>query len=150
MTNDRESRLISGCDSWDEFFAAVCALPNTAQQGTAFERLTQCYLQTQPEYQSGLEAVWTLAEVPADVRKELRLTNVDEGIDLVARTREGDFWAIQCKFRADKPRRGQAVSQRSTRLQRKMDVVATGRTRRGHAFDFYELLPELRGDQTAA
>jgi superfamily II DNA or RNA helicase len=43
--------------------------------------------------------------VPADVRKRLNLPGPDEGIDLVARTRRGEYWAIQTKFRSqrDKP-----------------------------------------------
>ena len=105
MNRARESRLISGCSSWDEFFAAACSLPNTAQQGAAFERLVQLYLKTQPEYQTHLRSVWTLAEVPMEVRTQLRLTQVDEGIDLIAKTRDGDYWAIQCKFRRNKDHR---------------------------------------------
>jgi superfamily II DNA or RNA helicase len=101
----REDRVIASCATWDAFFSATCTLPTTAQQGAAFERLTQLYLRTQPEYQSLLADVWQLSEVPAKVREELRLTKVDEGIDLIARTRDGDYWAIQCKFRTDKNHR---------------------------------------------
>ena len=98
-------RLIASCTSWEAFFDAACALPTTTQQGAAFERLTQLYLRTQPEYVSRLAEVWRLPEVPASVCEELRLTKVDEGIDLIARTRNGDYWAIQCKFRKDKDHR---------------------------------------------
>src|SRR4029077_17690584 len=44
-------------------------------------------------------------EVPPDVRKLLTLPALDEGIDFVARTRHGKYWAIQSKFRSqhDKP-----------------------------------------------
>src|SRR5262249_54243403 len=58
------------------------------------------YLQTAPEYRSKLTDVWLRTEVPPDVREWLKLpkTRGDEGIDLVARTREGEFWAIQGKF----------------------------------------------------
>src|SRR4029077_13060977 len=44
-------------------------------------------------------------EVPPDVRKLLTLPTLDEGIDLIARTRHGKYWAIQSKFRSqhDKP-----------------------------------------------
>ena len=43
--------------------------------------------------------------MPADVRKRLNLPALDEGIDLIARTRHGEYWAIQSKFRSqrDKP-----------------------------------------------
>jgi len=70
-----------------------------------FERLTQLYLQTTPEYQTELRHVWTLREVPPDVRRKLDLPSRDEGIDLIACTRHREYWAIQSKFRSqrDKP-----------------------------------------------
>src|SRR5262249_19227855 len=42
---------------------------------------------------------------PPDIRRRLNLPGPDEGIDLLARTRAGDYWAIQSKFRSqrDKP-----------------------------------------------
>jgi predicted helicase len=46
-----------------------------------------------------------LRDVPADIRQWLNLPGLDEGIDLLARTQRGKFWAIQTKFRSqrDKP-----------------------------------------------
>ena len=80
-------------------------LPTDGEKGAVFERLTQLYLQTTPEYQTELRHVWTLREVPPDVRKLLALPTLDEGIDFIARTRHGEYWAIQSKFRSqqDKP-----------------------------------------------
>jgi predicted helicase len=72
----------------------------------AFERLTQLYLQTVPEYCTTLREVWLLREIPADIRQRLNLPGPrDEGIDLIGRTRHGKYWAIQAKFRTepDKP-----------------------------------------------
>lgn len=62
-------------------------------KGTRFERLMQAYLQTDPKYAYLFDKIWLWGEFPfrAD------LGGGDTGIDLVARTREGDFWAIQCK-----------------------------------------------------
>ena len=75
------------------------------RKGRCLERLTQLYLQTVPEYQSELAHIWTLREVPPDVRKLLALPTLDEGIDFIARSRHGKYWAIQSKFRSqrDKP-----------------------------------------------
>jgi superfamily II DNA or RNA helicase len=88
-------RFIAACKSWNEFFQQVKALPN---RGFVFERLTQLYLQTAPEYKTELQHVWLLREVPADIRKRLNLPAPDEGIDLIACTRRGEYWAIQSKF----------------------------------------------------
>ena len=94
-------RLIGEAGNWPSWDRLV-ASKDAAQQGAAFERLTQLLLQTQPEYQSKLKHVWLLSEVPEKVRAKLRLPQLDEGIDLVAETHEGAFWAIQSKFRSDR------------------------------------------------
>jgi superfamily II DNA or RNA helicase len=101
----RPDRFIGSCTSWSEFWERAKSLPSQGEKGAVFERLTQLYLQTTPEYRSELEHVWTLREVPPDVRKRLALPILDEGIDFIARTRHGVYWAIQSKFRSqhDKP-----------------------------------------------
>jgi predicted helicase len=98
-------RFIASCKSWDDFWNRARALSSETEKGAAFERLTQLYLQTAPEYRTELQHVWLLREVPADVRRRLNLPDPDEGIDLLARTRRGEYWAIQAKFRSqrDKP-----------------------------------------------
>jgi len=101
----RPDRFIASCASWSEFWDGTKKLSSNKEKGDAFERLTQLYLQTAPEYQSKLAHIWTLREVPPDVRKLLALPTLDEGIDFIARTHHGKYWAIQSKFRSqhDKP-----------------------------------------------
>ena len=36
--------------------------------------------------------------MPVDIRKYLNLPNPDESIDLVAETKEKNYWTIQCKY----------------------------------------------------
>jgi predicted helicase len=102
---DWQDRLIASCASWNEFRERTKRLSTDGQRGPVFERLTQLYLQTTPEYRAELRHVWTLREVPPDVCKRLSLPSRDEGIDLIAYTRHGEYWAIQSKFRTqrDKP-----------------------------------------------
>lgn len=69
------------------------------EKGDRFEDLTQAYLQLSPLYRSQLKSVWRLEEVPPAVRHRLKLPATDKGIDLVAETHNGEFWAIQCKYR---------------------------------------------------
>jgi predicted helicase len=100
-----QDRLIASCASWNEFWERTNKLSTDGKKGTAFERLTQLYLQTTPEYRAELRHVWTLREVSPDICKRLNLPSRDEGIDLLACTRHGEYWAIQSKFRTqrDKP-----------------------------------------------
>src|SRR6516164_1248991 len=105
-------RFIASCGSWDDFWDRARKLLE-AEKGIAFERLTQLYLQTAPEYQTKLQGVWLLRDVPVDVRRRLKLPGPrDEGIDLIAHTRQGKYRAIQAKFRSqpDKPLNRTALS----------------------------------------
>jgi predicted helicase len=94
-------RFIASCMSWSDFWERATKLSPT-EKGTAFERLVQLYLQIAPEYRSELRHVWLLREVPADIRRKLNLPDPDEGIDLIGRTRRGEYWAIQSKFRSQR------------------------------------------------
>lgn len=62
-------------------------------KGDRFERLMQGYLQTDPIYASKFQKVWLWNEFPG----KTDLGGGDTGIDLVALTYDGDYWAIQCK-----------------------------------------------------
>jgi predicted helicase len=100
-----QDRFIHSCTAWEDFWERAKKLPTGGEKGAVFERLTQLYLQTTPEYRAELTHVWPIREVPPDVRKRLNLPSRDEGIDFIARTRHGEYWAIQSKFRSqrDKP-----------------------------------------------
>ena len=92
-----EDAVLKRCGSWDDFEKAARASENSTEQGDLLERLTQLYLQTCPEYRTKLKHVWHWSEVPLSARKRLNLPLRDEGIDLVAVTREGAYWSIQAK-----------------------------------------------------
>lgn len=62
-------------------------------KGDRFERLIQEYLLTEPLYANRLKKVWMWNDFPA----KNDLGGKDTGIDLVALTYDGDYWAIQCK-----------------------------------------------------
>jgi predicted helicase len=62
-------------------------------KGDRFERLIQAYLLTDPIYANKFKKVWLWNEFPG----KDDLGGSDTGIDLVALTNEGDYWAIQCK-----------------------------------------------------
>ena len=66
------------------------------QKGTDFERLMKLWFQTDPRYNFFTD-VWLWEEFPA--RKDLG--GKDLGIDLVAKSDIGDYYAIQCKCYAE-------------------------------------------------
>ena len=67
-------------------------------KGDRFERLMLAYLRTDPRYKDEFAHVWLWRDFPG----RAALGGTDTGIDLVAQTHAGDYWAIQCKcFDAD-------------------------------------------------
>jgi predicted helicase len=62
-------------------------------KGTRFERLMQAWLQTDPLFKDRFSHVWMWTEFP--YRKDFG--GKETGIDLVAKTTTGNYWAIQCK-----------------------------------------------------
>jgi len=64
-----------------------------ADKGRRFERLMIAMLQTLPPYSDELCQVWQWAEFPY----RQSISKHDSGIDLVAMTTQGNYWAIQCK-----------------------------------------------------
>ena len=92
--------LLRQSNDWQDFKSRLERL-SEKPKGDCFELLVKYYLQLDPIYATKLKHVWLLKEVPANVRKYLRLPNTDEGIDLLAETKEGEYWAIQSKYKTD-------------------------------------------------
>lgn len=74
------------------------------EKGTRFEVLMLRWLKTDPRYKDQFTKVWMWNDFPG--RKDLG--GNDTGIDIVAKTEMGEYWAVQCKCYAahqyiDKP-----------------------------------------------
>ena len=92
--------ILSKCSSWQDV-ERVLGTMTAQEKGDAFELLVAFALKLHPLYATKLEKVWHHSEVPPEVREHLRLPPKDKGIDLVARTFDGDYWAIQAKYRSE-------------------------------------------------
>lgn len=91
----------------------------TAEKGRKLEEFTRAYLLTDPAYANELEQVWIWKEWP-------EADGPDTGIDLVAKTKKGEYWAIQSKFYSE-----------DTEISKKdVDtfISASGRTYKGVSF----------------
>ena len=91
---------IQGCSSWADIQRKLRDL-SQKQKGDLFEHLVKAYLLLEPEYASKLKHVWLSREVPLAIARKLKLPATDQGIDLVAETNDGEFWAVQCKYRQE-------------------------------------------------
>jgi len=64
-------------------------------KGARFERLVASFLTTYPLYSGMFDKIWLWNEFPSN--KDFGVGAKDLGIDLVAKTKDGDYWAVQCK-----------------------------------------------------
>ena len=57
-------------------------------------------LLTKPAYKTRYKNIWLLRDgIDSKLRAKLNLPNVDEGIDLIAESYNGNYCLIQCKFK---------------------------------------------------
>ena len=97
-------REVSKRNSWMELNVRLEKLAkseHTKLAGDVFELVNKHFLLTDSRYQSILTNVWLLNEVPEAIKIKLNLPDGDEGIDLIAETKLGKFWAIQSKYRSN-------------------------------------------------
>jgi len=92
--------ILHKCNNWQDFKDKLQSL-SEKQKGDCFETLTRYYLKLEPKYSTQLKNVWNLKETSHRVHEHLNLPAPDEGIDLVGETKDGGYWAIQCKYRDD-------------------------------------------------
>ena len=64
-------------------------------KGDRFEKLMKAYLLTKPVYKNLLSDVWLWSEF--SYKEQFGTGGKDTGIDIVCRTYEGEYWAVQCK-----------------------------------------------------
>ena len=81
--------------SAQDFLASFARLPeSTREQGYLFEKLTQQWLQYMPPHRDYYQEIFLWGEWA----RRQRIDQTDVGIDLVARTHDDEYCAIQCKF----------------------------------------------------
>ena len=97
------AKLIQSAKNWQGFVDSLVPLRQD-ERGKAFELLTELFLQIDPVYRSKLKTVWHHSNLPSSIRNKLGLPYPEIGVDLVAETHDGDYWAIQCKYHHDPSR----------------------------------------------
>lgn len=71
--------------------------------GDVFERLVQLLLRLDPVFVQveQVEQVWLYSQIDEQLKQQLNLPPKDRGVDLLAKTRNGEYWTIQAKYRSD-------------------------------------------------
>ncbi len=101
----QETKIIKSSKSWEDLDLKINELVQRKKSklaGSVFELLSKLYFKIAPEYKTKFKNVYLLNEVPNKLKRKLNLPNTDEGIDLIAETKNNEYWAIQCKYRSNK------------------------------------------------
>jgi len=100
MSNIKTKEILQRVKNWQELKYQLESL-SAKDKGDIFELLTKYYLILNPTYATKIKNVWLFNEIPQSKIEYLKLPTKDQGIDLIAETKEGQYWAIQCKYRED-------------------------------------------------
>lgn len=74
---------------------------DTKTKGNHWEVYTKAILEVHPDYRHMTKNVWLFDDIPPTIHKMLKIPKIDKGIDGVLETKDGEFYAIQSKFRSD-------------------------------------------------
>ena len=92
--------IISSINSWNDF-KSILETKTKLEKGKAFEELTKYYLECNDVYADLFIKVWLQKDIPSFILKKINIPSNDQGIDIIAETKEGTYWAIQCKYLQD-------------------------------------------------
>ena len=88
--------IIQNALSYDDVFDRIIQqfeMNDTTNKGLLWEELCKRYLLA-----DGFDQVWSLKDLPSDVRSHLNLGTKDMGVDLIAK-KDNKYSAVQCKYR---------------------------------------------------
>jgi len=92
--------IISQLNYFSDVAANLDGLPND-EIGDFFEYLTKYLFLLHPFYVGSFSDVWLYSELDDQMKIKLNIPEVDKGIDLVLRTIDGKYVAVQAKYRTD-------------------------------------------------
>jgi predicted helicase len=96
----KASQNINYANDWTSL-TQILSSKSKKEKGDTFELLVKLYLQTNPKYNLLFSKVWLLEEMPLKLLKRLNQPITDEGVDLYAKTKNGEYWSIQAKYKSN-------------------------------------------------
>ena len=111
MTRENQTliEILNGVTTWTELkiklehfnTSKTETTSKTTFAGKIFEVFSKYYFQTDPKQIDQYKDVWLYNEIPTNISANLNLPSVDNGIDLLLRDFDDNFYAVQCKFKND-------------------------------------------------
>ena len=102
--NPDVKRPILESNNWSEFRRNIGKLDEDRFKkikGDIFELITSLYFVNNPIYTTKLTNLWRSTNIPIQILDLLDLRKPEIGVDLLAESNDGTYWAIQCKYKQD-------------------------------------------------
>ena len=90
--------MLNKSTNFDEFCDKLSILSNDLK-GYYFELFAQLFFKFDNRYSNYVENCWLLNELPEKIREELSIPRKDIGIDIIIKTFNDGYWAVQAKYR---------------------------------------------------
>ena len=103
-SNPDVKRPILESNNWSEFRRNIGKLDEDRFKkikGDIFELITSLYFVNNPIYTTKLTNLWRSTNIPIQILDLLDLRKPEIGVDLLAESNNGTYWAIQCKYKQD-------------------------------------------------
>ena len=103
-SNPDVKRPILESNNWSEFRKNIGKLEEDRFKkikGDIFELITSLYFVNNPIYTTKLTNLWRSTNIPIQILDLLDLRKPEIGVDLLAESNDGTYWAIQCKYKQD-------------------------------------------------
>jgi predicted helicase len=94
-------KLINNFTTFQKFCESVGQLKTTKEKGDVFEQFTKLFFLSDNRWRNLIKSVWLLSEVPVSTKKVLKIPDNNIGIDLVLKTYDDKYFAVQSKFRTN-------------------------------------------------
>ena len=92
-------RILRSVHSWEELRKQIDGIGRSKaanrKKGDVFERFLQLFFTHHPDFAVQLDTVWLYEQIPDDVKEAHNLPPSDRGVDLLTRTKEGEYWTIK-------------------------------------------------------
>ena len=93
------TRIIKSSKNMIQLCNGLNKVKDNKTRGTYFEYFAKLILILDPRYSNFVKRCWMLNEIPTKTMEYLEIPENDIGIDLVVKTKEKEYFAVQVKYR---------------------------------------------------
>ena len=95
-------KIIEKVKTFTDFEKELGKTEDKIVKGCYFEKFFELYFHIDPICSSEYTEVYLYKDIPSNLKKYLKLPDTDKGIDAIVKHKNGDYHAVQVKFRKDR------------------------------------------------